>query len=306
MVKKIGRLSSKARKLLEVARMKYSLNPEKANALLKSVDPQEWNMFDRQKIGREIRARENINPTVTGTSRDNARKYQVGYNIQHQRAKKVRGRKSHDYPRIVRLLDFSKEADRDVERAKRESDNGLYSLAFKSYKTAGRSYRASNKLDNALKCYSIVLDYIKNMNRYLPSEKTGDISANELVELGIEGYRRHVIVRSIKEYANENTILDIEKEIADLEKLKAEHRDRMKRSGLEKTAATASIVGILIGIFFLSPNLTGNVVGNLNQTSTNFIGVTLLLIGAIAGFSWFKKTGKKNNKTKMKKMRKKR
>jgi len=60
-----------------------------------------------------------------------------------------------------------------------------------------------------------------------------------------------------------------------------------KDGGLEKTAATTSIIGILGGIFFLSSNITGNVIG-LNQSTGNILGVVLLCVGLVGSFFWFK------------------
>lgn len=53
MAKKEKRLSSVARELLEGAR-KRSASPEAAMDYLESVPPKKLNMYDRQKIGREI------------------------------------------------------------------------------------------------------------------------------------------------------------------------------------------------------------------------------------------------------------
>ena len=81
---------------------------------------------------------------------------------------------------------------------------------------------------------------------------------------------------------------------------------RLRSNRLEKTAAATSIIGIVSGIFFLSPNITGNIVGNLNQTSTNLIGAILLILGIIAGLFWFNKSQKKSNTSRKKKLKKKR
>jgi hypothetical protein len=66
--------------------------------------------------------------------------------------------------------------------------------------------------------------------------------------------------------------------------------EKNKESELEgKFAATASIVGILAGLFFLSSNLTGNVIANISQSSSNVLGAVLLVVGLVAGFFWVKK-----------------
>lgn len=59
MAKKEERLSPQARELVEGARAKYYTNPKKAIKYLQSVNPSELNLYDRQKIGREILARYN-------------------------------------------------------------------------------------------------------------------------------------------------------------------------------------------------------------------------------------------------------
>ena len=48
------------------------------------------------------------------------------------------------------------------------------------------------------------------------------------------------------------------------------------------------IVSSLAGLFFLSLNVTGNVIGSLNKSSSNFIGIMLFLLG-ISGFFIYRK-----------------
>ena len=57
-------------------------------------------------------------------------------------------------------------------------------------------------------------------------------------------------------------------------------------------------VGLVGGAFFLSSNMTGNVIG-LSSSSSNIIGSVLLVIGLVACFSWMmskKKVSKKKRK----------
>lgn len=61
-----------------------------------------------------------------------------------------------------------------------------------------------------------------------------------------------------------------------------------QRSGLEKSVVVLFIGSILASLFFLSPNLTGNVIGNLETSSSNIIALVLFVLG-IAGFAFFKK-----------------
>jgi hypothetical protein len=55
-----------------------------------------------------------------------------------------------------------------------------------------------------------------------------------------------------------------------------------------KVAASIALTGIIGGLIFLFPNLTGNIIGNSRNTN-NWIGGVLLIIGIIAGFFWVKR-----------------
>ena len=68
-----------------------------------------------------------------------------------------------------------------------------------------------------------------------------------------------------------------------------ESKFKMKRDKRRGIGGVFAILGIATSIFFLSTNITGNVVGNLTQNSTNVVGALLLVIGLIAGYFWMKK-----------------
>lgn len=60
-----------------------------------------------------------------------------------------------------------------------------------------------------------------------------------------------------------------------------------KWRGLAGTAAAAAIIGFVGAIIFLSSNLTGNVIG-LNETTSNWIGGVLFVIGLVGAFAYFR------------------
>ncbi len=64
-----------------------------------------------------------------------------------------------------------------------------------------------------------------------------------------------------------------------------------KKTDLETRSAPAivGILGLFGALFFLSANLTGFAISNLNQTSSNWIGVGLFLVGLIAAFVYFRR-----------------
>ena len=57
----------------------------------------------------------------------------------------------------------------------------------------------------------------------------------------------------------------------------------------EKTAAISSLIGLMAGLFLLSPNLTGNIIGNLDKNSGSIIGIILFLFGILAAIFYFRK-----------------
>lgn len=62
-----------------------------------------------------------------------------------------------------------------------------------------------------------------------------------------------------------------------------------KTAGLEaRLSVFIALMGFLGGLFFLSSNITGNVVG-LSAKSNSLIGSALILVGVIAGFFWVNK-----------------
>ena len=66
-------------------------------------------------------------------------------------------------------------------------------------------------------------------------------------------------------------------------------RDKKKKDLDSLLSLIISIAGLGAGIFFLSSNLTGNVTGNLNPTSSNGIGIILFIIGIVGAFVYFRK-----------------
>lgn len=72
----------------------------------------------------------------------------------------------------------------------------------------------------------------------------------------------------------------------------------------KKVAGIISISGLGVAIFFLSSNITGSAIGSLNQTSSNWIGGILFVVGLIAGFFWLRKRKPEIHKIKTRKRRK--
>ncbi len=60
---------------------------------------------------------------------------------------------------------------------------------------------------------------------------------------------------------------------------------RGKWHGLERIA---SIIVLITGLFFLSSNLTGNVIGNMTNSTSNWIGGVLFILGLVGALFYFK------------------
>ena len=65
-------------------------------------------------------------------------------------------------------------------------------------------------------------------------------------------------------------------------------------SARERGNITFSILGIFLGLFFLSPNLTGNAISNMTTQTASWIGAVLMVIGIIALYFLMKAKKRKN------------
>jgi len=81
-----------------------------------------------------------------------------------------------------------------------------------------------------------------------------------------------------------------EKEAKELASAFRHEAAKRKIKGLEHRVAMAVFLIIgAVGLFFLSPNITGNVIGNNSINSSNLIGAILFLIGIVGLFFTFKR-----------------
>jgi tetratricopeptide (TPR) repeat protein len=80
---------------------------------------------------------------------------------------------------------------------------------------------------------------------------------------------------------------EAKEKISLLEKKLEAQKNRLERRRLAH--ASLSIVSIIASIFLLSPNITGNAIGNQSFQTSGIIGTLLLFMGIIAGYFFFKK-----------------
>lgn len=109
---------------------------------------------------------------------------------------------------------------------------------------------------------------------YLAGDGKVDLSTFEKVSSG-KGMIKETEMASVR----------VTPEITTITYRGAEHH---KRKGLENIAGALAIMGVLGGIFFLSPNLTGNAIADLTNKTTSFVGAGLLIVGLVGAFFYFK------------------
>ncbi|MBU4070418.1 MAG: tetratricopeptide repeat protein [Nanoarchaeota archaeon] len=102
----------------------------------------------------------------------------------------------------------------------------------------------------------------------------------KLIEMGVAP--EEIINKAADAYEKQGLGNSAIKTRAKAERIK---RRKLKRISLEnKVTASIALAGVVSGLIFLSPNLTGNVIGNLSNSSSNIIGGVLFLIGLVGAF----------------------
>ncbi len=99
------------------------------------------------------------------------------------------------------------------------------------------------------------------------------------------------VIKPIDEYGYESyRHKSINDRQASLEKLADAYHLQFRFAGLNKKRknmkTVAAVIGLIGGLFFLSPNITGNAIGNLSQSSANFFGLILFVVGLVGAFFW--------------------
>lgn len=61
-----------------------------------------------------------------------------------------------------------------------------------------------------------------------------------------------------------------------------------ERASCSKSAAVVFALDIIVGLFFLSANITGNVAGYLTKPTSNVFGIALLIVGLLGEYFWLK------------------
>jgi tetratricopeptide (TPR) repeat protein len=256
---KVKRLSPKVRNLIDSARNKYSTQPEKAIKYLQSISPSDLNMYDRQKVGREILSRVDLGGDYIEGQKSFlfrqkvADEYGVNYHSRDSRKSFKKG-EDRGLGEVWYALRDAKEGNKHLEIAMKARKKKNFQAASQNYSIAGQMFRDAGLYDKAMLAYETGAE----MNKLDP-EFT-------------------VFVEPIKE---------VREKINELREQKKSSESK-RRSALENAVGVIMIIGFLGSIFFLSSNITGNAVANLSLNTTSWIGGVLLVVGLVAGLFWMK------------------
>lgn len=291
-VKKESRLSPQAKKLMSNAQKRYSTNPEKAINYLMSVSPSKFNMYDRQKIGREILRRfesldvgEAWNETdfdLNEFPQQIEKEYQVEYHFEREnKRQKPREIPFGEKGRVERLMsgkywrllnqDIATGKKRLEEARKAEEEKDKFN-AVRLYLWSARSFEDGGSLDRSIPSYQSALNIVKKYGPKFAKDYSKKYGPSEDEEQSDES----------KQFLTEKGLTAKIEELETRKNL----RDDKKASRLERASKFSSVIGILGGMFFLSFKFTGNVIGNLSPNNTSPLGIGLLAFGLLAGFFW--------------------
>jgi len=108
----------------------------------------------------------------------------------------------------------------------------------------------------------------------------------------LEAFNRRIErgLKKLEKLPHRQKNLEAMEKVLNYSKILEEDINNHSSSGLErKTLAILSIGSVLVGIFFLSPNLTGNVIGNMTRNSGNILGGILFILGIVGAFFTLRK-----------------
>jgi hypothetical protein len=103
-------------------------------------------------------------------------------------------------------------------------------------------------------------------------------------KVDLEGFDK---IRANEGIIKETELATIQK-TSDLTTISYRGKKTEGKSLEERVASVIAISGSILGFSFLSSNITGNVIANITNNSSNIIGVGFLLMGLIAGLFWMK------------------
>jgi hypothetical protein len=133
--------------------------------------------------------------------------------------------------------------------------------------------------------YSGAIDSLNYAITYLNTEHRSDFPRERY--LGAIDRRAARLVRKLKgEKKKDKKVSDEVKRLVD--RLSGLEGNVSRQSvGGETVLGAVSIIGIIGGLLFLSTSLTGNTIGNMANSTSNFVGVFLFIVGLIGLVSYF-------------------
>jgi hypothetical protein len=209
------------------------------------------------------------------------RKGKYSQKLNSEKNVKKRDKLKKDYSRRKEIVDLA--SNEDISDYNIEHDNILkddveklnfYLARSDKERKSGALISASYDLEEAAKS----LEKIKG---YSASEK--------------EKFAQAIVNRAARVfYSADKDDFEVSKEtyriIKDLEnEYNVKHRKPGHKKDLE--SAVSAVIGFGLGIFFLSPNITGNVIGSASKGVSNWVSALFFVFGLIGAYSlvWSKR-----------------
>ena len=201
-----------------------------------------------------------------------------------------------DYLNLKAVVRHAKYND-EIDSQTKEKVNELYSGKDKyaivnkclvwadENRKKGKLNSAANDLDEASAFIGYSHDIKEGPDTHLKGAELFDYNLNRRNKN--RKYAQAIADRAVRVFRDAENDLDAtKKSYLLIKKLRGAYdvKLRKRRSGLE--SAVTAILGFGLGLFFLSPNITGNVVGNASMGVSNWVGALLFGVGIIGAWSW--------------------
>ncbi|MEK6928299.1 MAG: hypothetical protein AABX11_07745 [Nanoarchaeota archaeon] len=181
---------------------------------------------------------------------------------------------------VYRVKDGIENTIKSENNTLRKNVSAFRTAGFKNILTFSGGYGLSKQVYGGQQSLDWIKEKEKITGKKLYVKPTG--KNYDLPDLGGRIEKDPILKRRALDYIHDLKLAGKESGI------EARQEFEKKKSLEGKVTSVISIGGLLGGLLFLSSNITGNVIDNMTNSSLNWIGGILFIIGLIAGFVYFK------------------
>ena len=310
--KKEKRLSANASKLIKEARAKYATAPIQAIKHLTSINPRKLNLYDRQKIGREILRRAKGEAESIHEERNKViKKGGDGWPESYSHARQIAEERLHKAGiGDISVYNIKFEGRKDMDDPEyhktmteyippKKGDHVFYKVTShkKPYPEQGDPI-SQKRMKNVIARANAKKEAIRLIDRG-GIMRDPEVAADDyqsagrwfeeagVVDKALEAYKKSLAKinegESNKRYPGGSYEQrgSINKRIKSLQK----ERDKTKDISSKLVPTILTIGGLAgAGFFLTSSKITGNAIGTLSNSTSSGMGLGLLVLGIVAGF----------------------